>query len=308
MVNKWEIWDYESSGKHRIISVAFASVTQLLVTPSLITNTKKGKFGGNIQFDEIKTFVIHPISSYLKMGLRLSLSVGIDFTGSNGIPKFPSSLHYTGNTNKLNQYQQAIMEVGMILMDYSEDKMIPAYGFGAKLPGEKSANFCFPLNMNPQNPFVSSYQGLLMAYTNIVSALDFAGPTNFAPIIETYRMAVAQGFSVNKLIYSTLLILTDGLISDFHETVASIVQCSKLPMSIVIVGVGSEDFKQMDMLDSDEKLLTDRYGNSCVRDIVQFVPFRDYSYNPSILAEAVLRELPSQINQFYNAIGIIPSE
>jgi len=35
----------------------------------------------------------------------------IDFTGSNGIPTSPNSLHAIGVDN-LNQYQQAIMAVG----------------------------------------------------------------------------------------------------------------------------------------------------------------------------------------------------
>ena len=38
--------------------------------------------------------------------------------------------------------------------------------------------------------------------------------------------------------YYVLLILTDGVISDFYETKEAIVNASHLPMSIIIVGVG----------------------------------------------------------------------
>ena len=48
-----------------------------------------------------------------------------------------------------------------------------------------------------------------------------------------------------------------------------------LPMSIIIVGIGSADFDTMEMLDGDGKLLKDDQGNTCVRDCVQFVPFRN---------------------------------
>ncbi len=42
--------------------------------------------------------------------------------------------------------------------------------------------------------------------------------------------------------YFVLLILTDGIITDLDLTVAAIVRASALPMSIIIVGVGNEDF------------------------------------------------------------------
>lgn len=64
--------------------------------------------------------------------------VAIDFTGSNGSPTAPTSLHYL-NGNNLNQYQQALRAIGDILLNYDSDKIIPCFGFGAKpkFPGLK---------------------------------------------------------------------------------------------------------------------------------------------------------------------------
>ena len=196
----------------------------------------------------------------------------------------------------------------MILADYDDDKMVPAYGFGAKLPDSNITNFCFPLNLNPENPYVHSYQGVLAAYNEIIGSLEFAGPTNFEPILDASIQAVSAGFQMNKMVYSILLILTDGLITDFNQTVSAIVRASRLPMSIIIVGVGNEDFSSMDALDSDDRLLSDCNGMTCIRDIVQFVPFRDFKHNPPALAECVLRELPKQVDQFYQSIGVIPQD
>ena len=42
--------------------------------------------------------------------------------------------------------------------------------------------------------------------------------------------------------YFVLLILTDGIITDLDLTIAAIVKASNLPMSVIIVGVGNEDF------------------------------------------------------------------
>lgn len=78
--------------------------------------------------------------------------VAIDFTGSNGSPKQPSSLHYM-NPTAPNQYQQAILAIANILMNYDTDKRIPAFGFGAKplYPNFKmnTVCHCFPLSGSP---------------------------------------------------------------------------------------------------------------------------------------------------------------
>ena len=52
--------------------------------------------------------------------------------------------------------------------------------------------------------------------------------------------------------YFVLLIITDGVITDFAETKAAIVAASRLPLSIIIVGVGRADFSAMEELDADK--------------------------------------------------------
>jgi hypothetical protein len=78
----------------------------------------------------------------------------------------------------------------------------------------------------------------------------------------------------------------------------AIVEASHLPMSIIVVGIGNENFGSMDLLDSDDHALKDETGKEALRDIVQFFPFRDYAQNGTRLAQAVLAELPSQVSQF----------
>lgn len=51
-----------------------------------------------------------------------------------------------------------------------------------------------------------------------------------------------------------------------------IVEASYLPMSIVIIGVGSANFGTMDFLDADNTLLKDKYGKKANADIVQAHP------------------------------------
>ena len=52
--------------------------------------------------------------------------VAIDFTGSNGDPAMPDSLHYIDPTGeRLNPYQHCITAVGTVLEAYDTDKSYP---------------------------------------------------------------------------------------------------------------------------------------------------------------------------------------
>lgn len=68
--------------------------------------------------------------------------------------------------------------------------------------------------------------------------------------------------------YFILLIITDGVITDMQNTKQAIVKAAKLPMSIIIVGVGNEDFTAMEELDGDEVRVSFK-GEAAERDIVQ---------------------------------------
>jgi hypothetical protein len=65
-----------------------------------------------------------------------------------------------------------------------------------------------------------------------------------------------------------MLILTDGEIHDMDKTKDLLVQASQLPLSVIIIGVGDEDFELMRELDSDGKLLRSSNGLEALRDLV----------------------------------------
>jgi predicted lipoprotein len=96
--------------------------------------------------------------------------------------------------------------------------------------------------------------------------------------------------------YHVILILTDGEIHDMDQTKRQVVIGSKLPISIIIVGVGDENFTKMVELDGDDKILRDQTGTAASRDIVQFVKFNEFNNRTvDALAEEVLAEVPDQL-------------
>jgi hypothetical protein len=80
---------------------------------------------------------------FLQGSCGISLMVAIDYTGSNGTPSNPSSLHFC-NPSAMNEYERAIWAVGDILMNYDQDKMIPVWGFGGSPVHGAPVSHCFP--------------------------------------------------------------------------------------------------------------------------------------------------------------------
>lgn len=89
--------------------------------------------------------------------------------------------------------------------------------------------------------------------------------------------------------------ITDGLITDKDETIDTVVECSYLPISIVIVGVGNANFEKMDILDDDDNSLVSSQGKRPLRDCVQFVQFNQIE-DMGVLRKEILGEMPEQIS------------
>ncbi|OMJ84958.1 hypothetical protein SteCoe_13867 [Stentor coeruleus] len=268
-------------------------------------NNSRKSFGqvvvSNIQVTKIYSFL-----DYISGGCQINLLIAVDFTGSNGHPNSPSSLHYINPAGQ-NQYQSALHAVSDILLNYDSDKEVPLYGFGGKI--NRQLSHCFPLNFNHQSPSVSGISGIMTAYKNALSVVELSGPTLFAKVLST-AVQMAENAQVNQLNqqYFILLILTDGEINDIRESIDWIVRGSNSPLSIVIVGIGNENFASMDRLDADDEPLIDSHGKQMLRDIVQFVPFRNFGNSPTALTKEVLAKIPREITNFFRIKGITPNE
>jgi len=144
-------------------------------------------------------------------------------------------------------------------------------------------------------------------YKYALSNVKLFGPTIFSQVLAT-AFTAAEHCSQDVQNYTILLILTDGVIDDMEATIDTIVKYNDRPLSIVIVGVGPADFKNMDILDADDDPLRSLSGAVAKRDIVQFVPFRDFkNAPPSVLAKETLEEIPGQLLSYMRSRGIKPN-
>ena len=305
----FELYDHHRSGKHTMIGSFEFTIKSLTEDNKksfdIVSPDKKKKVSGVIEVVQIQHIPVYSFLDYIAGGCQINLLIAVDFTGSNGHPMAPTSLHFI-SPNGYNHYQSALHSVSEILLNYDSDKEVPLYGFGGKI--NRQVNHCFPLNFDNTNPAVSGLQGIMQAYKQALHSVELSGPTLFSHIIRT-AVSMAEHAQVNQYNqqYFILLILTDGEIHDMNETIDWIVRGSNSPLSIVIVGIGNENFKNMDVLDADDNPLVDSRGVKMARDIVQFVPYRNFNNSPTALTKEVLAEIPREITNYFKIKKITPN-
>lgn len=196
------------------------------------------------------------------------------------------------------------------LMNYDHDKQIRLFGFGAKPTKGGQTSHCFNLNqvVGHPKPVVGTPAELFAVYNQILQKVEFHGPTFFEPLIKTAIDEANQKFKANNNYYGVLLILTDGFIHDMEETIDLLVDNSATcPLSIIIVGIGKEDFADMHKLDSDTSALVSSKGVKAARDMIDFVEFNKFETQPAeALAKETLVELPKSVVDFFTLQKIAP--
>uniref|UniRef100_A0A8C3GWR0 Copine 7 n=1 Tax=Corvus moneduloides TaxID=1196302 RepID=A0A8C3GWR0_CORMO len=298
------VWDYDSRGKHDFIGEFFTTFEEMqkamgenkvqwdCMNPKYKIKKRNYKNSGVVVLLDLKIHRVYSFLDYIMGGCQIHFTVAIDFTASNGDPRNSCSLHYI-NPYQPNEYLKALVAVGEICQDYDSDKKFSALGFGARIPPKYEVSHDFAINFNPDNDECEGIQGVVESYQSCLPKIQLYGPTNVAPIIsKVARVAADEERTKEASQYFILLILTDGVVTDMADTREAIVRASYLPMSIIIVGVGNADFTDMQILDGDDGVLRSPKGEPVLRDIVQFVPFREFK-NVSAAATGSCLPLPA---------------
>lgn len=316
------VYDHESKGDHELMGEFETNVSGLVAASQ--SNTpfalqKQGKPTGSITVTKaivsgasqpgvaieqrISNMSISTPPSppkfvdYISGGCEMNVVVGIDFTGSNGDPRKPGTLHHV-DPNSLNDYEKAIKSILGVLSKYDEDKKFPVLGFGAKYGGV--VRHCFQCGPTEEAVGVD---GVLEAYRSVFnSGLIMSSPTDVTEVIQTAaaraQSSLDEAMKKGRQTYTILLIVTDGAVSDIQATARCLEQVHDSPLSIVMIGVGNADFGGMRFLDDLHK--------PGKRDIVQFVPFNQHAQDPIALSSSTLHEIPDQLVGYFQDRNIPP--
>ncbi|MBN3284768.1 CPNE3 protein, partial [Polyodon spathula] len=126
---KVECYDYDNDGSHDLIGIFETNLSKLQeasrTTPAEFEciNMKKKqkkkhyKNSGVVSVKSCQVVKEYTFLDYIMGGCQINFTIGIDFTGSNGDPRSPESLHYI-SPQGFNEYLMAIWSVGMVIQDY----------------------------------------------------------------------------------------------------------------------------------------------------------------------------------------------
>jgi len=230
-----------------------------------------------------------------------NLIIGIDYTASNqyqGRNSFGGKCLHDIKPDMLNPYQRVISVIGRTLSQLDEDGYIPAFGFGDFHTKDVGV---FPLSPDQltdpsqyfrqtQGVFCNGVDQVLDIYNEITPHVTLSGPTNFAPVI---RKAIEIVMQRDKPEYHILVIIADGQVVNEGDTEEALIEASKYPLSIIMVGVGDGPWDMME--DYDDHLPERQFDN------FQFVNYdkvmkssRSAQQQDVNFALAALMEIPDQ--------------
>ncbi len=197
--------------------------------------------------------------------------------------------------SQMNPYQYVLSVAGTQLESFDEDGIIPTCIFGHA----RGKNDSYIRAISPNLPnHCYKINEVLEAYESAVRNIGLSGNTQFAPILEWATEIVQQTGE-----YHILLIIGDGCIEDMQETRAALKKASKVPLSVIFVGVGDgsnptekDKWSSMRDLDDNPSGDVDNWQSVYLANIKDSL---DNSDHPDVdLAIQMFMEIPSQYRYF----------
>lgn len=120
---------------------------------------------------------------------------------------------------------------------------------------------------------VSGIESIIGAYKNSLQYVEMSQPTLFDPLFKEVIKLGQESMKKGGLDYVVIVVMTDGEIHDMKSVIDTVIQASRLPISIIIIGIGQASFAKMQCLDGNQGLVNSK-GEKWERDMVSFLEFK----------------------------------
>jgi hypothetical protein len=171
-----------------------------------------------------------------------------------------------------NSYERIIDPIGSVVEQYSATHTCDAWGFGAKL--KRQLTHACSITNETGSPALAGVHQLLASYTALVEKLQFDGPIEIAPALgEAARIARASSDQQNYLVF--LILLQDDP-TDLPKFLELLWQYQKLPITVLIVGVGTNQFPLLTEKFRSGSVQVDAHGREYDRELVRFMKYSDF--------------------------------
>ena len=236
---------------------------------------------------------------YFKSGLKLACFLSLDFCENNNNPSLQDT--------KIN-YLNIFKYISNIISNYT-GYLFYLSGFNGKIKYSKTNKTVFNLNMNEKDSSVNTIDKVIN-YFKMCLEQNLIKPeknNHLSSIIKKITNEIYKLYEISY--YNVSFIITRGVIeqNDIKKTLDAIIESSYLPLTIIIIGVGKNDYSQMKKILSKDKKYSS-LGMEKMRNNVLFTSLiDDFSNNAEKLVSWCLEKLSKQMLDYYDLVKSPPN-
>lgn len=231
---------------------------------------------------------------YIKAGIKLKSIIGIDFT--------QGSEH--GMDEKNNQYLQAIAQFREIMFCYTRD--FDVYGYGAKFSDTNQKPDYFNLNLKDKTP-LHGYTNVEKAYKECFKKINYCDNDSLSPLIRNIKNEIELNYKDKDYYIFLLLISNPPKKEDIQKCIDVLIETTYLPLSVVAIGIGDKDFKDIKNIFSHKHKFSSREVEK-MRNNAYFFPLKDFNFKYDLALSECLKEIPKQLVEYYKTNMASPDD
>ena len=240
------------------------------------------------------------IFDYLTVGLKLSCFVSIDCSQGTNKQKIEKSY---------KNYKKIINSIKDKIANYTKDEYF-IYGYGANLRNRDISNelYKYIFNINLEEDKSIHFANFIQIYDNCLNYIISEKKVCLSLMVKKITKDIFRFY--DERYYNIFFILARELTdaSDKQNTIDAFIESGYLPLTIIIIGEGENNFESMKEL-FGKKIKQSSNGMLKNRDNIIFMNFSDdFNENSELLAEWCLREISKQMLCFYNLAKCNPEQ
>jgi len=249
---------------------------------------------------DIQSKINESIFDYLSVGLKLSCFVSMDCSQGTNKQKIAKSF---------KNYKKIINSIKDKIANYTKDEYF-IYGYGANLRNKDLSNelYKYIFNINLEEDKSIHFANFIQIYDNCLNFIISEKKACLSLMVKKITKDIFKFY--DERYYNIFFILarepTDS--SDKQNTIDAFIESGYLPLTIIIIGEGKNNFESMKEL-FGKKIKQSSNGMLKNRDNIIFMNFsEDFNENSELLAEWCLREIAKQMIYFYNLAKCSPEQ
>ena len=252
---------------------------------------KANKYTQNNKNDDEKVF------EFFKSGIKLNNFIAIDFSNNKNKQKREKSL---------TQYSDIIQVIKERTYFYVNNRLTYLYGFGGKLIN-KNEEFNDIFNLNMENDAPIELDKILDVYKASLNKITPNKTITLSKLIRNITKKIYSLFETRE--YNILFIILRELPdeSDKQELIDAIIESSYLPLTIIVIGEGKNDFYKLKHF-FKKQINETKIGIKKTRNNILSKYYSDFDEKGPKLMNWCLEKISKHIIEFYNLINCTPEQ